>query len=229
MPGRYELSIEGCGALHQDRFDLAPAEQRDLGAIVLGSSAGIDLEVVDEQRRRRARVDRGRAVPPRRARRRSVPAQHQSHDRRERPLPPAAAGRSRRSFAPRRSRATSAVRSTGSDVRAASLIDPAAPPASIVIPVRTALTLDLDLATAGAVDVLDELELVCNRSKSASPSTWRVKAPPGRYRHPPRRRRRAAAFETWVELVGRHAASAMFPEARIHELALRSPATESGR
>jgi hypothetical protein len=29
--------------------NLAPAEQRDLGAIVLGSRRGIDLEVVDEQ------------------------------------------------------------------------------------------------------------------------------------------------------------------------------------
>lgn len=47
VPGRYELTIQSGEALHQQRVDIAPLADLDLGDVVLAGGLGIDLEVRD--------------------------------------------------------------------------------------------------------------------------------------------------------------------------------------
>ncbi len=48
IPDVYELAITRGDAFYQDRFALAPGEERDLGEIALGTGQRIELRVVDE-------------------------------------------------------------------------------------------------------------------------------------------------------------------------------------
>ena len=49
VPGRYELLVENGDAQYQDRIDLAPGEQRDLGTVRVSAGAMLDIRVVDER------------------------------------------------------------------------------------------------------------------------------------------------------------------------------------
>lgn len=49
VPGRYELSVEGDGALHQELLELEPGEKCELGDIVLQANVAVPIHAVDAQ------------------------------------------------------------------------------------------------------------------------------------------------------------------------------------
>jgi hypothetical protein len=181
VPGRYELTIESEGSLHQDLLDLGPGESRDLGDIVLRPGRTVQVRALDGQGRP---VDGWVEIAPfrRGGRVRDLypPNLHRSLDREGEfslPLP------SELSIV----RVTLRDPDSGHQTSRVSqnvLLDPDHPPSGpLELVVREPIEVRFEIAPreGSRIDVVDELSLVVASKPAEEKVAPRFELHPGRY------------------------------------------------